>query len=439
MTWPVTFGTLTSPASTGLFDQQFAAVAGTIEIPCTASGSNNISLTPLPNCPTLPAYSELCAFKFRAAANSTGTVSAQFAGLPLIYVYLADGVTHASTASLIAGQLYMLYYSASLAAGAGGFFIASPAIANVTNTAQGLPGGRLTLVSAQPVVTSTVNSQTIWYAPYVSPLVPIYNGTSVQMVQFTAGGSDGVGLSLAMGGATSWPAGGMFDVFVTLVSGLPVLATVQWTNSTTRAVPLAIFAGFLTNSATAAARVNGAAAITIQANQGTFLGSFYANANGNTAMIFGGSAAGGTIGSLLVANYYNGVQITSISIDTQASYTYTSSTPREAGGGSGMHCSLALCASERVVQVNFLGAVSTTAVVGSVATDGISINTVTGYQAYQSGRSASANVTASPLTINYAFTGAGFFNVFAAEAGDGSHANTFNLNSFQQLMVTAWL
>lgn len=94
-----------------------------------------------------------------------------------------------------------------------------------TNT----PGGRLTLVSGSPVISSdVVSSQNIYYAPDASPLVPINVGGILTNFSFTASATDTVGLTLSLAGSTNWAAGTIHDVFAIVNSGVAVLATRAW-------------------------------------------------------------------------------------------------------------------------------------------------------------------------------------------------------------------
>ena len=74
MAYPFNFGSATSPVAMSNLDLMFNQVGAMIEIPCSASGTNAISLTPLTNCPALTSYNELGGYRFRAVGTSTGTV-----------------------------------------------------------------------------------------------------------------------------------------------------------------------------------------------------------------------------------------------------------------------------------------------------------------------------------------------------------------------------
>jgi hypothetical protein len=135
MVWPIIFGNLpggNQPLSD--FDTMFTQVAQMIAIPCTATGVNLITLTPITNAPTIPAYAPFCSFTFLAPNNSTGNVSATFGGLATLNCYRSDGITLITSGDIIAGQLYTLVYSAALNSGNGGFYLTRATVSPIANT-----------------------------------------------------------------------------------------------------------------------------------------------------------------------------------------------------------------------------------------------------------------------------------------------------------------
>ena len=123
MGWQV-FGTL--PAGNqplSVFDTLTAEIAKCVLIPCTAANANAIVLSGTANAPSILAYSDLVSFNFVAAANSTGTVTIQFAALPALNAYFADGVTQVAAGGVVSGQPYTAIFSQALNAGAGGFYL----------------------------------------------------------------------------------------------------------------------------------------------------------------------------------------------------------------------------------------------------------------------------------------------------------------------------
>lgn len=105
----------------------FSDFANWIVIPCTATGANNLMLTPMSQggggIPTLEAYGYQNVFSFVAPATSTDLLFAQVGSLPQLPVYLKDGVTQAVAGKTIIKQPYWIEFNAALQDGAGGFFL----------------------------------------------------------------------------------------------------------------------------------------------------------------------------------------------------------------------------------------------------------------------------------------------------------------------------
>jgi hypothetical protein len=445
MTWPTTFGTLLGgdqPLS--LFDGMFNQTAAMIQIPCSASGNNAVSLTPLINCPALTAYNELGGYRFRANGNSSAAVTAQFNGLGFLPVYHADGVTQANIGDLVSGQEYVLIYSATLAGGFPGFFLEQPAVGGGSTGLGGTPGGRLTLDSANPVVTVSLGlRQVIYYAPYVNQFVPIWNGSTLQQYNFCSSLSDQVGLSLNLAGSASWPTANVFDVFVTMNGGVPVLATVQWTTPgpsppPARAINLSIFGGMLTNATTATMRISASTTISVPDNQGTFVGSFLTAINGASIWGFGGAASGGSPANFAICNYYNKVLFNTIVEDNGAPYTYTTATPRQARASGGNQISYIQSDSERAANFSYLADGTTTANTGAgmIVGVGIASNAFNVYSDITNSGAAASNIA---LNTPFSISSTGLRIIFAIEQGDGSFANIFDRSSANQLLGSIWL
>lgn len=442
MTWPTNFGSLAGgnePLS--LFDTMFNQVAAMIAIPSAASGATAISLTPLVNCPILTSYSELCGFRFRPAGPSTGPVTVQFNGLGFLPAYHADGLTQVSTNDINTGLgECVARYSAALNSGAGGFFIEVPTLSLTTGVGgvPAAPGGRLTLQSGIPVMSSTTASTTVWYAPYSSAFVPIFNGTTIQMYQFTSSQGDKVGLALAMGGSGTFPGGTSWDVFATLVAGIPTLVVFSWASNTTRNIGLSVYGGFLTN-ATGNTGLGTAGPITVAPNQGTFLGSFRTTSAGTTQYQFAGTASGGFSASFLVSNYYNQVLVNSICTDTQAPYTYTAATARPSGPGASNVFTYLQASSERAANFVYNFSCQPVGVAGAICFCGLGVTAGPSFNSFSSISQDAASVYTKSATNTFSLASTGLTQIFALEEGDGTHANTFNAFSDNQLIGQIWL
>jgi hypothetical protein len=208
------------------------------------------------------------------------------------------------------------------------------------------PGGRLTPSSGVCTPTTDVAAATtIFYAPCVSPYVSVYNGTGVQAYTFTSSVTDTVGLSLVLG--SNWAASTLYDVFVTLNAGNPVLCSVAWTSSaagtSSRATALGLYSGMQVNGvAIAACRTNNTTTLAVSQYQGTYVGTFLTNGStGQVDLKFGGSAAGGNPAVAGIWNMYNRTPGAFYVNDTTANFgTSLTSTfqPMNIGGtGAGLN------------------------------------------------------------------------------------------------------
>ena len=100
-------------------------------IPCTATGTNTIALTPVSG--SVTSYTDQQQFSFYAAATSTGNVTVNVQSVGAKNLYLPDGVTQVGAGALITGRFYMAEYSAAANSNAGGFVL----IVSPTNTDAG--------------------------------------------------------------------------------------------------------------------------------------------------------------------------------------------------------------------------------------------------------------------------------------------------------------
>jgi len=136
------------------------------------------------------------------------------------------------------------------------------------------PQGRLTLVTATPVMTSDQVSKTaVYYTPYNGNLVPIYNGTSFTPIEFSE-----LTLTLAAQHATNT----IYDVFVWSESGVMTIGTgPAWDTSTAGSgdrgtgastTEITRINGVLVNSVSATMR-NSSTTYSVGANLATYVGS----------------------------------------------------------------------------------------------------------------------------------------------------------------------
>lgn len=209
-------------------------------------------------------------------------------------------------------------------------------------TSPAAAGGRLTLSTTLPVLTADVlNATTVSYLPYVSQKVPVYNGTA-----WTAQDIGATGISLTLN-TTNMPTTEVFDVYASLQSGTPALCAMYWGGNTARSTTaggktgtanasIVQLNGIWTNNVAIATGdcFNNTTSMVIAQNQGTYLGSFFTTAAGQTGIqCQPANAAGGPTGGgfIDVFNAYNRVPITCEEQD-QSTWTYATATVRQADG-----------------------------------------------------------------------------------------------------------
>lgn len=184
------------------------------------------------------------------------------------------------------------------------------------------PQGRLTLSTGKPVMTADVTAATtIYYDTYVGSSV-LVNGAIL-----TIGANE---ISMGLDAVTPHIASGsLYDVFGISNSGtLAICAGPAWTNSTTRSAAIALSNGVRTNSGSLTHCWGGASGTTdygaVGANAGTYLGTFYATANGQTGVQFAPAAAVGGSGTIVgLFNAYNRLPIKTRSQDSRTTaYNY---------------------------------------------------------------------------------------------------------------------
>lgn len=104
-------------------DANFNAVAQSAVTACTAVGTNTIALTPIANQATVATLRANQFFSFIAAATTTGPATVNVNALGAINLYLADGITQATTGNVVISTQYLISYDASLNSAAGGYRI----------------------------------------------------------------------------------------------------------------------------------------------------------------------------------------------------------------------------------------------------------------------------------------------------------------------------
>lgn len=306
----------------------------------------------------------------------------------------------------------------------------NPPIFNASIT----PQGRLTLTTVTPVLIATVSAATTaFYTPYAGNLVPLFDG--VNMIPTACAELSNISTNSATGNAGPAVVGAakVNDLFVWLNSGVPTLTRgPDWTNITARSAGTALVRqnGILLNSV---AITNGPAA-----SRGTYVGTIASNAGSTWDYIFGAAASGGTASVLNVWNAYQRVSTQTNVTDSGATYNYTTATIRQARASAGNQVTYLVGLAEDAVQASYSAGVQLVAAAGSAPLFGFGFDSTTTFVGQ---KAIVTNVAVigdqDARTIARAFApNLGQHVISANENGDGANANTFDLHSTNELIVT---
>lgn len=229
----------------------------------------------------------------------------------------------------------------------------SLAIERLLGLAGVLPGGRLTTQSGTPITTGDRTAQgTVYYTPYTSDYVRLYDGTRVKEYVFSE-------RSYALSGLTS---GLMYDLFLYDNAGTLTLEQTAWTNNTTRA--------------TAIAWQNGLGYVKSGTPTRLYVGSFYTTGTATTEDSYGGTTSQ-VGGKRFVWNTYNRVERPVAVVDTNNSWSYPTAAIRQANGASGNSVEFILGLTLESVEAFLAGTANIANNVARIARVGIGVDSVT--------------------------------------------------------------
>lgn len=255
-------------------------------------------------------------------------------------------------------------------------------------------GGRLTLTTATPVTSADVTgATTIYFSPYGAQAgnIGLYDGTTNwTILPFTE-------ISLALGTLTgSLP----YDVFVYNNSGTATLEFLAWSNVTTRATALVLQNGVLSKTGALTRR---------------YLGTFYTDSTTQTSDAGAGSASSGRH----LWNYYNRVPRSLTRKETTASWTYATSTIRQANASTANQVQLVQGVAES--PLDLLLAVTAANSSNLVSSVGIGVDSTTTFD--PGDWNAGANV--SRLTARYNAIPAVGHHAYSWNEWSGGATSTF--------------
>lgn len=311
----------------------------------------------------------------------------------------------------------------------------------------GPPQGRLTLASNTPVMSASQTAQTTIY--YTSTAagknVPVYNGTAVVVRQLCAANTAGAcELSVALG--ANWLTNSNYDWFVGLDGGtLRLCSGPDWSAGAVAgsnavgasargtgagSTELENFDGLLTNKNSMACRYNNATTFTCAVHKCTYLGTARTGSAGQISFTYGGS---GIAANLYVWNAYQQTNICTNAYDSTSSWTYLSTTIRQANASTVNQInfitggSIPLDASNSVL-------IRPAASIGAYGIVGIALNSTSVMDKRAqiiNGAAQTINLPAVAMNTYNGVFGANY--IAATEAGDGATTSTFFSNGYMTL------
>lgn len=289
------------------------------------------------------------------------------------------------------------------------------------------PQGRLTLTSGTPVMTGDVTAATtVYYDSYVGNQVPV--GATLQNLTI---GSNEISFGLSTSHVIS---GSIYDVFGKNNSTiLTACIGPAWSSGTSRGTGAGTTqidrtnAGIYTNTNSLTHCYGGSSGTTdygtIAAHAGTYLGSFYATANGQTGQMFGPDVGSGGASSIVgLCNPYNNVHIRSVSIDTTATWMYSTAMWRPANNSNLNRISWLDCTGNSQIDASYT--ILCNNISANYCNVGVSIDAVSGSP---SGISGGNNDSASQLAAGSSVISLGFHFAQAMEYQSGG-TSTFVSN-----------
>lgn len=307
------------------------------------------------------------------------------------------------------------------------------------------PGGRLTLTSGTPVLVSGVTAGTaVYYTPYTSTLIPIYDGTQFNLQTFAE-------LTLTL--ASQHSASAIFDCFIINDSGtIRIVTGPAWSTATLGSgargtgggsTELTRLNGLWVNANAMATARNGSSTYAVAANQGTFVGSLYMDGtNGQISCLpaYGQSRKWG------VSNAYNRVPVFLKAGEGAGTWSYVTNTVRAAHGDSTNCLDIFSCLPEEMYDLQVTAYVG-----GSTTTNqlmkgqiGIGFNSTTAFSG-KTGITNYTNSTASTIVFNAAIQGRylvggslGAHRITALESGLGADVATWNGSETYMLLSAQW-
>lgn len=291
------------------------------------------------------------------------------------------------------------------------------------------PQGRLSLQTGVPVMTSSQTAKTtIYYTADQGRWVPIYDGTTWTMTEFTADlSNDTTASSTGKAGPAAVTTNSNYDLFVWSDSGtLRLTRGPAWSSDTARGTgagttELERVGGVYTNKQSI---TNGPAA-----NRGTYVGTVRSDGSSQINFSLGSSAAGGGASLICVWNMYNRRVVQPAVYDSTASWTLLSGTVRAANNSTGNRISYVCGLAEDFVQAIYACRITTAAAANAGAAIRIGLDSTTttsSASTYALFLTPSAgNQSGTQMAMYNDALQLGFHFIQALENSDGTNTSTY--------------
>ena len=325
------------------------------------------------------------------------------------------------------------------------------------------PQGRLTLAANTPVMIPTscsgspcTNQTTLRYDCYLGSGVPYYNGTNDLIETISSCEVTDAMVSAASAGQVVasqvydvwWVHGGANRICIAMSSssgGGGGWASDTGGSNTARGTGYSQLdrttRPYITNKNSIANCFNGSTNYgSVSANQGTYLGTVYANANGQISYTFGASALGGSPAVFGVWNMYNRRPVSTMVQDSTTTWPAVAPVIRSANNSTGMRISFVMGLQEDEVTASY-EVLAGSATTSNTMSAGIGVNSISAFSGRVGNTSltspangmAQGEYTGTFLGFNYlqamegsAASGTGtFFSTVAAFTQNGLHGRLF--------------
>ncbi len=140
-----------------LFDTMFNVAGQQGNIPCTATGTNAISLVSQTNNYVGTSYTDGQIVSFQAAATTTGSGTMQWSGLGFVKLFTAAGVQVAA-GDVVININYVVQYRSNLDTGSGGFIILNATVTAIAQPVQATFKNLVITVNGNTTVTPTADA-----------------------------------------------------------------------------------------------------------------------------------------------------------------------------------------------------------------------------------------------------------------------------------------